>query len=233
MMHDREPAFAELLAGIEQQGAALKAIGGAPPPQPRWNQDWFPRLDAAATYTLVRREKPGLIVEVGSGHSTRFLARAVADGKLATRIVAIDPAPRAVIAGLAVTFVAAPSHEADPAIFAGLRRGDMLFVDSSHILMPGSDVDHLLGRVIPVLPSGVLLHVHDIFLPDDYPAAWDWRGYNEQQGLLGLLQGGAWRIEFASRYVTTRMAPLLKGSVLAELPLMDNAFETSLWLRKI
>ena len=67
---------------IEQYAAELEAIGSAPPPAPRWNQDWFPRLDAAAAYAMVRNTRPRRIVEVGSGHSTRFMARAVADGGL-------------------------------------------------------------------------------------------------------------------------------------------------------
>ena len=84
------PAFAAHLEAIEALAPALEAIGGDSPPAPRWNQDWFPRLDAAAAYTMVRRHRPARIVEVGSGHSTRFIARAVADGALRTRIIAID-----------------------------------------------------------------------------------------------------------------------------------------------
>ena len=53
--------------------------------------------------------------------------------------------------------------------------------------MPGSDVDLLLNRVLPRLPAGVLVHIHDIFLPFDYPPIWGWRAYNEQQGVLPLL----------------------------------------------
>ena len=55
--------------------------------------------------------------------------------------------------------------------------------NSSHILMPGSDVDILFNRVLPRLPAGALVHIHDIFLPFDYPAIWGWRNYNEQQGV--------------------------------------------------
>jgi predicted O-methyltransferase YrrM len=233
LFHRREPGFAELLAEIERHGEALRAIGKDAPPAPRWNQDWFPRLDAAAAYALVRRERPNRIVEVGSGHSTRFMARAVADGGLATRITAIDPAPRATLRGLAIEFIPRTLQAAGDAPFAALAAGDVLFIDSSHVLMPDSDVDYLLGRVLPILPTGVLVHVHDIFLPDGYPPAWAWRGYNEQQGVLGLLHGGAWRVEFASRYVVTRMAPLLKCGLLADLPLIPGAFESSLWLRKL
>ena len=100
LMAAREDGFAAVLEMIEGHGNALCAIGDAPPPAPRWTQDWFPRLDAAAAYALVRHHRPARIVEVGSGHSTRFLARAVADGSLDTAITAIDPAPRATLDGL-------------------------------------------------------------------------------------------------------------------------------------
>jgi predicted O-methyltransferase YrrM len=181
---------------------------------------------------LVRRERPRRIVEVGSGHSTRFLARAVADGGLATEIVCIDPAPRAAIAGLNVRHRQELLARTDPALFAALAAGDLVFIDSSHIAMPGTDVDRLALDVLPRLASGVLVHVHDVFLPDAYPAAWRWRGYNEQLLVGALIQGGAWEIVFASRYAATRMVDRLARSVLAELPLLPGAYETSLWLRK-
>lgn len=210
----------------------LARIGPDAPPAPRWNQDWFPTLDALAAYTLVRTAGPARIVEVGSGHSTRFLARAVADGGQATRITAIDPAPRASIEGLDLDIVRATVDGADPAVFAALQPGDVLFIDSSHILVPGSDVDLLLNRVLPALPAGVLVHVHDIFLPDDYPADWGWRGYNEQQGVAPLLTLANWRPLWASHYVATRMADAVAASVAATLPAVDGARPASLWLLK-
>ena len=223
--------FAAELRALDEFAEALQAIGGQPPPAPRWDQDWFPRLDAAMAYALVRRHRPPRIVEVGSGHSTRFLARAAADGGLATEIVAIDPAPRAALRGLRVEWLPQTAPACGLAPFQGLRAGDLLFVDSSHILMPGTDVDFLLNDVLPILPPGVLLHLHDIFLPDDYPASWSWRGYNEQSGVASLLDG-RWEPLFASRYVATRMPDRLKESVVAGLPLLSGAVETSLWLRR-
>jgi hypothetical protein len=83
--------------------------------------------------------------------------------------------------------------------------------------------------VLPDLPAGVLLHVHDIFLPDDYPADWHWRGYNEQQGVAPLITAG-WRPLFASHYVTTRMADDLAASIAATLPRAADARAASLWL---
>ena len=229
---ESEAGFREALGWLETYSEDLLRIGSEPAPAPRWAQSWFPRLDGAMAYALVRRFAPKRIVEVGSGHSTRFLARAVLDGGLDTAITAIDPEPRATIADLPVTLLRHTVQRAGMEVFSELSAGDILAIDSSHVLMPGSDVDLLLGRVVPVLPSGAILHLHDIFLPDDYPAAWDWRGYNEQLGVLPLLLDGAWEVLFASHYVATRMAAALEGSIAARLPLAPEAIESSLWLRK-
>ena len=107
------------------------------------------------------------------------------------------------------------------------------FIDSSHILMPGTDVDFLLNRVVPALPSGVRLHIHDIFLPDAYPADWEWRGYNEQLGVAALIQGGGFRLLWASHYVATRMAAAVAASAVGALELKAGAHEASLWLMKV
>lgn len=231
VLSEHRAALTETLAAIESYGEALAAFDG-PPPRPRWTQDWFPRADGAAAYALVRRHTPARIVEVGSGHSTRFLAQAVNDGGFACVITAIDPAPRAAIDALPVRAMRATVQDAGDDVFASLSAGDVLFIDSSHILMPGTDVDHLFNRVLPQLPAGVLVHVHDVFLPDDYPQAWAWRGYNEQLAVAALLQGGGYAPLWASHYAATRMKNDVAKSVLARLPLPDGAVETSLWMRK-
>jgi hypothetical protein len=216
----------KVLDWIEDCAASLEAIGEDRPPQPRWNQDWFPRLDAAAAYAIVRNTKPGRIVEVGSGHSTRFLARAVADGGLDTRITCIDPEPRATIAGLEVDYLRAPVQSAPPSCF-DLDGGDILFIDSSHQLKAGSDLEFLLERVLPRLARGVRVHFHDIFLPDPYPEMWAWRRYNEQEAVAGLLADG-YALEFSSHQAKqTRL-----NGVLARLPLLPGALESSFWLCK-
>lgn len=226
------PDFSHMLARMEAYADALAAIGREPAPAPRWAQDWFPRLDAVAAYVLVRDRKPRRIVEVGSGHSTRFMARAVRDEGLATAITAIDPAPRAEIEGLGVTVVRNTVQNAGAEPFAALQAGDFLFIDSSHILMPGTDVDVLFNHILPTLPAGVLVHVHDVFLPDPYPADWEWRGYNEQLGIAALLQGGGYRMIWASRYVATRTAEQVAASVAGRLELVPGAVESSVWLEK-
>ncbi len=225
--------FADWLSRIESFRESLLAIGDESAPSPRWQQDWFPRLDGAIAYAMVREQAPANIIEIGSGHSTRFFARAVRDGRLATKITAIDPAPRATLSGLnGVRLDRRTVQSVDPEIFGSLGAGDILAIDSSHILMPGSDVDLLLNHILPILPRGVIVHIHDICLPDDYPVEWAWRGYNEQLGIAALLTGGHWKPLFASYFVATRMVSALKENIVNQLPLPDGAFETSLWIKK-
>ncbi|MEE8517241.1 MAG: class I SAM-dependent methyltransferase [Alphaproteobacteria bacterium] len=232
--------FEAVLAAIEDQAPGLRAIeGGDGGGQygsgmvPSFCQDWFPRLDGAAAYAMVRRHSPRRIIEIGSGYSTGFLARAVADGSLDCDITAIDPAPRADIADLGVEVIHAPVQKLGTGPFAALAAGDFLVVDSSHILMPGTDVDFILNGVLPLVPPGLFVHFHDIFLPDPYPEDWTWRGYNEQIAIAALFSGAnAYELEFSSHYVTTRLCDRLMATVIADIAISPGAFETSLWLRK-
>ena len=225
------PRFSGVLEAIESHADDLRSILQGRGPA-RFDQSWFPRLDAAAAYAISRREKPQRIVEIGSGHSTRFMAQAVLDGELSTRITCIDPAPRATLKKLNVEHQQALLREVDPAVFEALEARDILFIDSSHIAMPGTDVDRLFLDVLPRLASGTLVHVHDITLPYAYPEIWDWRGYNEQLLAGALLQGGGYELVFASHYVVRDVSSALSRGILSKLPLVSGAHETSLWLRK-
>jgi predicted O-methyltransferase YrrM len=224
-LFEREQAkFGAVLDAIDAQAPALEGL------RTILDQSWFPPLDAAAAYALVRERKPRRIVEVGSGNSTRVLARALCG---VGEIVAIDPAPRADILGLpGVRVVPSTLQKAPADAFDGLQAGDVLFIDSSHILMPGSDVDMLFNRVLPSLPAGLLVHIHDIFLPFDYPAPWGWRNYNEQQGVVPLLLTGAYAPLFSSVWAERRLAARLAQSVIPRLPQPAGAMAASLWLEK-
>ena len=220
--------FASVLAAIEDEAPRLEGFGG-PAPEPRFDQSWFPRFDAAAAYVLAAGAGAGRVVEVGSGHSTRFLARALADAGNGGVVTCIDPAPRATLTGLPVDWrreVLGPEHLG---LFGALEAGDIAFFDSSHLLWPGTDVDLILNRILPRLAPGVLVHLHDVFLPDPYPESWGWRGYTEQLGLAGWLAGGVYRPLWSSRYAVTRMGAGELPAV-ARLSLPRDAFESSLWL---
>ncbi len=224
LFEEHAAQFAAVLDAVDAQADALESC------KAMFEQSWFPSLDAAVAYTLVRERKPRHIIEVGSGHSTRLLSKAVGG---VGEILAIDPAPRADIADLPGVRVKSSTLQAAPAtVFDGLVQGDVLFIDSSHILMPGSDVDILLNRVLPRLPSGTLVHIHDIFLPFDYPAIWGWRAYNEQQGVVPLLTSGAFKPLFSSVWAERRMADRLAASVISRLPRPPDALPASLWLEK-
>lgn len=225
------PQFRRVLDVIEFHAEDLGRIRDGRWPA-RFDQDWFPRLDAAAAYAIIRQEKPRRIIEIGSGHSTRFMAQAVRDGGFGTRITCIDPAPRAALAQLDVNHLPVLLKDADLAVFEELEAGDVLFIDSSHIAMPGTDVDRLFLDVLPRLSAGTLIHIHDITLPDGYPAAWSWRSYNEQILVGALLQGGGYDLIFASHFAAKEILRSAEASIVAELPLAPGAHETSLWLRK-
>lgn len=230
---DALPAFSGMLSDIDRYRDALQAIGNQQPPEPRWRQDWFPGLDGAAAYTLVRERRPARILEIGSGHSTRFLARAVRDGGLETGITCVDPVPRASLAGTGVRFLEHTIQDVPRDSLPELGAGDVLFLDSSHLALPGSDVDLVLNHLLPTLPADVLVHIHDIVLPDPYPEAWAWRTYNEQLLVAALLSGGGFRPVFSSHYARTRMLGRDGVPALDWLPLQQGALETSLWLEKL
>jgi hypothetical protein len=224
LFEEHSAPFADVLDLVDGHAEALLGLNGL------LDQDWFPALDAAVAYALVRARKPLHVIEVGSGHSTRILARALCG---VGEILAIDPAPRADIAGLPGVRVVSSTLQGVPCdMFDALAAGDILFIDSSHILMPGSDVDLLLNRVLPRLPAGVLVHIHDIFLPFDYPAAWGWRNYNEHQGILPLLATGAYAPLFSSVWTERRLADRLGRSVVSRLPRTARGLATSLWVEK-
>ena len=231
LLAQQKPNFAAQLQQLARYRPDFARFGGEPP-APRFQQDWFPRLDAAMAYGMVRDRSPARIVEIGSGHSTRVMARAIADGDLAAEFTAIDPKPRAPLTGLPIHHVGRRLQDATAAPIQALASGDFLFIDSSHILRPGSDVELLFRGLLPALPIGAVVHIHDVFLPDTYPASWAWRNYNEQDALATLLLGGGWMPIFASHYVLTRMAQDFAASIAAELPLPTGAFESSFWMEK-
>lgn len=231
----RRSDFALVLQRVDAFRDALASVGEAPPPEPRWAQNWFPPLDAAVAYALTRQHRPKTIIEVGGGHSSRFFARAARDEGFAVRHVVVDPGARAKekIGGLNISHVAQPLEAADLALFSGLQAGDIVSLDGSHKMLPGSDVDVFIGRVMPRLPVGVLVHIHDCFLPDAYPPAWDNRVYTEQSGLLGLvLAQRDWPCVFASHYVATRMRDAVAASLVGPLTQLSAAGPTSFWVAR-
>jgi predicted O-methyltransferase YrrM len=155
-----------------------------------WRTEWLLGLDCASLYGFLRARAPQRYVEIGSGSSTELAARAIRDGALATRITSIDPSPRVGIDELCDENVRAALETADLSLFADLERGDVVFFDGTHRVFTNSDATAFFLDVVPMLAAGVLVGVHDVFLPEDYPADWQRRFYSEQYLLAAYLLGG-------------------------------------------
>jgi len=155
----------------------------------------FESGDAEYLYNIIRWYKPRRLVEIGSGHSTRIAARAIAknredDPSYDCEHVCIEPYEQPWLERLGVTVIRKPAEEVDAAVFEDLQENDILFIDSSHIIRPQGDVLFEYLELLPVLRPGVLVHVHDIFTPRDYLDEWivgEVKFWNEQYLLEAFL----------------------------------------------
>jgi hypothetical protein len=187
------PSYAATVSGIMRYADELAAIevAAADPRQPSWVNGMISGLDGASFYAFMRDRRPARYLEIGSGNSTKFVARARDDGGLETRLISIDPHPRAEIDQLCDVVDRTPLEAADLAVFGELASGDIVFFDGSHRTFMNSDVSVFFLDVLPAIPAGVLVGIHDVYLPDDYPADIAERYYSEQYPLATWLLGGA------------------------------------------
>jgi hypothetical protein len=156
-----------------------------------WENDYWSGIDALWQVAALRDRNPKRYVEVGSGYSTRFARRAIDDFGLRTRITSIDPMPRREIDELCDEVIRQPMQQTDLAAFQGLHPGDIILLDSSHVVSMNSDSVAFFLEVLPTLPPGVLVGIDDVYLPWDYHPSWTTRGYGEQYLLAAYLLGGA------------------------------------------
>jgi hypothetical protein len=150
--------------------------------------------DAEILYSVIRHFKPLRVVEVGGGHSSKIIQHALKQNNLNTPITSkhtcIEPFEAPYLKSLNITLIRKIVTEVDVSFFSDLKANDILFIDSSHILRPDGDVLYLFLEVIPNLNPGVLIHIHDIFTPNDYLTSWRNDGvnfWNEQYLLEAFL----------------------------------------------
>lgn len=196
----------------------------------------FGWLDPRILFCVLRTLKPKRIVEVGSGYSTLLMTdvnrRFLGD---ACRITCIDPFPRPFIVRDAalrrLDLVRERVQDVPLERFAELGPGDVLFIDSSHVCKTGSDVAFLFLQVLPRLRPGVLIHVHDVFLPEEYPKRWVLDvelSWNEQYVLQALLtQNRGYKVVFGSTYAARNFPALVSGLTGAK-PYGGSSF----WLQR-
>ncbi|MFO7656764.1 MAG: class I SAM-dependent methyltransferase [Bacteroidales bacterium] len=155
--------------------------------KPVYNNGFLPGLDIIGIYTVISKFKPETYIEIGSGNSTKVAYKAIKENGLNTKIISIDPAPRAEIDQLADTIIREPFEKTNFDFIFSLKENDILFIDNSHRILPNSDSMVFYLEVLPKLSKGVLVHIHDIYLPYDYPQFMCNRFYSEQYGLAMFL----------------------------------------------
>lgn len=167
-----------------------------------FGNDAFDAGDAEFWYNLIRAIKPKRIIEIGSGHSTKMARLAIManiheDATYACQHICIEPYEMPWLEKLGIEVIRKPVEEVDPSFFDVLEENDILFIDSSHMIRPQGDVLYEYLELLPRLKSGVIVHVHDIFSPYDYPE-WmteDMLLWNEQYLLEAFLtQNSEWSI---------------------------------------
>jgi predicted O-methyltransferase YrrM len=200
----------------------------------------FETVDAEMFYAFLRRRRPRRLIEAGSGFSSLLAAHVAAINALEGHPCAIevwdpfaDQSVRA-LEGRGLTLHRVEVQQAPLEALTDLKAGDILFIDSSHVLHVGSDVRYLFAEVIPRLEPGVLVHVHDIFLPAHYPRRWvieHLRFWNEQYVLQAFLSfNERFRVVWASHF----MALAHPDELAAAFPLFRRDDEpASFWFERV
>ena len=198
------------------------------------NNHLFEDIDALVAYCMVRHFKPRLIIEVGSGFSSLLLGEAATRNKHSA-LVCIEPFPREFLRegfpGLQ-SLMEKQIQDIDLDFFSQLQSGDILFIDSSHTIKIGGDVNYLFLEVLPRLKPGVIVHVHDIFLPFDYRRDWvmkEFRFWTEQYLLQAfLICNSEFEVLMANGYLNHYHRAHLK----ATFPSLSSWGGGSFWMRR-
>lgn len=185
--HDSYVSMLERFLEFKEDLSTIPLNPPADHAMPYWRNGYFEALDPVSLYSLACLNNPQTYVEIGSGNSTKFMRKAIDDHALRTRIVSIDPEPRAEVDRLCDEILRQRLETIDLGIFQSLRANDVLFIDGSHRVFMNSDVAVVFLDILPQLEDGVLIYIDDIFLPLDYPPEWTSRYYSEQYLLAVLL----------------------------------------------
>ena len=184
-----------------------------------FNNSSFESGDAEYWYNLIRFKKPGKIIEIGSGHSTKMAQLAInqntkEDNNYKCEHICIEPYEMPWLEQMDIEVVREKVENVNKDIFNKLNSNDILFIDSSHVIRPQGDVLYEYLELLPAVNDGVIVHIHDIFSPKDYPEEWvigDVRFWNEQYLLEAFLTSNdRWKIIGALNYLHHNNYELLK-----------------------
>ena len=202
-----------------------------------FNNTMFQRMDGTILFAMLKHLKPKKYFEVGSGFSSGLVLDVNDIEKLNLELTFIEPYPDRLESVLkendssATTIHKNKIQEIDVSIFKELNENDFLFLDTSHIVKTGNDVTYWLFNILPVLKSGVIIHIHDIFWPFEYPKEWieKQKCYNEIYFIRAFLMNNKdYEILFFNSYVQNEFKSKL---IEIDPKLIDNS-GASLYLRK-
>lgn len=176
------------------------------------NNRHFGSIDGEILYCMIRHFKPHKIIEIGSGDSTYLSAQAVLknrnENSYECKLVSIEPYPNNILKkgfpGLS-QLISQKVQDVPLSLFNSLEENDILFIDSSHVLKIGNDVQYEYLEILPRLKKGVIIHIHDIFLPEEYRKDWilnDCRFWTEQYLLQTFLAfNESFKVLWAGNYM--------------------------------
>jgi hypothetical protein len=213
--------------------AELAPVIAETPPGPRYDprNSQYGAGDGAVYRAMLNRFRPSRVIEVGSGFSTAVVLDET-DRGLNASVTCIEPYPDRLLGqpggAKRVLLHRKPVQDVPPALFATLGAEDVLFIDSTHVVKAGSDVVWLFLHVLPTLKPGVIVHVHDVFWPFEYPAKWlgERRDWTEDYLLRAFLIGNAdWEVLLFSNWLWRCHPELVPAHLAAPEP-------SSIWLRR-
>ncbi len=236
-----EAAQLRLLGWLSEHGALFPFQNG---PLGDWRyhtgNGHFGHADAVLLFSMLLEYKPSRLIEIGCGFSS-LLVMDVNDCFLGHGLETtfVDPRPDAILGLLRPLdpyrehVQATRSQEISAEVIAQLGRGDILSLETSHVAKTGSDVCDIISRILPSLAPGVLVHVHDIYYPFEYPESWvvqDNRSWNEAYFLRAFLQyNGTFRVLFFNNLMTRKYPDQMR----AAFPGLEETPASSIWLEKI
>ena len=198
------------------------------------NNGLFDGTDALVAYCMIRHFRPRLIIEVGSGFSSLISGEAAAKNN-SSALICIEPFPQEFLRqgfpGLH-SLIEKKVEDIDVEFFSQLDSGDVLFIDSSHTVKIGGDVNYLFLEVLPRLKPGVIVHVHDIFFPFDYRRDWimeEFRFWTEQYLLQAFL---TFNSEFEVLMANSYLSHCHKDGLQATFPSLRSWGGGSFWMRR-
>lgn len=202
-----------------------------------FENDFYSYTDGIILYCMMRHYKPKRIIEVGSGFSSALMMDVNAEYfNNSIHLTFIEPYAERLFSLLDnkdkqnVLILEDSVQKVELEYFKKLERGDFLFIDSTHVSKTGSDVNHILFQILPVLQEGVIIHFHDIFYPFEYPKNWVMMGrnWNEDYILRAFLSyNNQFEIKVFSHYLH-----LHHSNVFSEMPLTYKNFGGNLWIEK-